>query len=86
VCREGDVPGGSWTLRHSHKTWLIADGMPEVAQSRRLGHKLPDKIQETYSHVSADVEKRLIAALQRRWTRASARTGTTGLDASWRTA
>ncbi|WP_052373021.1 tyrosine-type recombinase/integrase [Amycolatopsis taiwanensis] len=25
-------------LRHSHKTWLIADQIPEIAQARRLGH------------------------------------------------
>jgi integrase len=31
-------------LRHSHKTWMIADGVPEVAQSRRLGHILGDRI------------------------------------------
>jgi integrase len=24
-------------LRHGHKTWMIADGVPEVAQARRLG-------------------------------------------------
>ncbi|MFD2472650.1 tyrosine-type recombinase/integrase [Amycolatopsis silviterrae] len=28
-------------LRHSHKTWLIAGGAPEIAQARRLGHHLP---------------------------------------------
>ncbi|WP_125680946.1 hypothetical protein [Amycolatopsis sp. WAC 04182] len=27
-------------LRHSHKTWMIADGIPEIAQARRLGHRL----------------------------------------------
>ncbi|SFR22166.1 hypothetical protein SAMN04488564_10685 [Lentzea waywayandensis] len=29
-------------LRHSHKTWLIAGGAPEIAQARRLGHHLPN--------------------------------------------
>ena len=43
-------------LRHGHKTWMIADGVPEVAQARRLGHILGDRIQETYSHVAAEVE------------------------------
>ena len=52
-------------LRHSHKTWMIADGVPEVAQSRRLGHILGDRIQETYSHVAAEVEHRLLDGLQR---------------------
>jgi integrase len=28
-------------LRHSHKTWMIADGIPEIAQARRLGHRSP---------------------------------------------
>ncbi|MFD4252445.1 tyrosine-type recombinase/integrase [Amycolatopsis thermoflava] len=47
-------------LRHSHKTWLIADGIPEVAQSRRLGHRIPDEISDIYSHVAAEVEARLL--------------------------
>jgi integrase len=60
------------SFRHSHKTWMIADGMPDVAQARRLGHKLPDKIENIYSHVAPEVEARLIRALQRRWTDALA--------------
>jgi integrase len=59
-------------LRHSHKTWMIADGVPEVAQSRRLGHILGDRIQETYSHVAAEVEHRLLEALNDRWDKAVA--------------
>ncbi|BCB83732.1 hypothetical protein Psuf_010450 [Phytohabitans suffuscus] len=27
-------------LRHTHKTWLIEDDIPEVAQAKRLGHRL----------------------------------------------
>jgi integrase len=57
-------------LRHSHKTWLIADGIPDVAQARRLGHRIPDKIEHIYSHVAPEVETRLINALQHRWTTA----------------
>src|SRR3954454_4739315 len=59
-------------LRHSHKTWMIADGVPEVAQSRRLGHTLGDRIQDTSSHVAAEVEHRLLAGLQERWDKAVA--------------
>lgn len=59
-------------LRHSHKTWMIADGVPEVAQARRLGHILGDRIQETYSHVAAEVEHRLLDGLQERWDKAVA--------------
>jgi hypothetical protein len=57
-------------LRHCHKTWMIADGVPEVAQSRRMGHILGDRIQETYSHVVAEVEHRLLEALNDRWDQA----------------
>ena len=59
-------------LRHGHKTWMIADGVPEVAQARRLGHILGDRIQETYSHVAAEVEDRLLEGLQDRWDKAVA--------------
>ena len=69
-------------LRHSHKTWMIADGLPEIAQSRRLGHILPDKIQETYSHVADEVEHRLLQALQDRWDKAIANSSCG--DAPWR--
>jgi hypothetical protein len=47
---------------------MIADGIPDVGQARRLGHKIPDKIEHIYSHVAPEVEARLLAALQRRWT------------------
>ena len=59
-------------LRHSHKTWMIADNVPEIAQSRRLGHILADKIQQTYSHVAAEVDTRLLDALEDRWDKAVA--------------
>jgi integrase len=72
-------------LRHGHKTWMIADGVPEVGQSRRLGHKLPDKIQEIYSHVADEVERRLLEALEQRWNDALTETGTTTDDITWRT-
>lgn len=54
-------------LRHSHKTWLIDAGIPEIAQARRLGHTLNDDIQELYSHVAANVEQRLLTALEDQW-------------------
>ncbi|WP_186382393.1 hypothetical protein [Amycolatopsis rhizosphaerae] len=50
-------------LRHSHKTWLIADDIPEIAQARRLGHR----IIETYSHVAPELEHQLLTALETRW-------------------
>ena len=57
-------------FRHSHKTWMIADQIPDIAQAQRLGHVLPDKIAQTYSHVAAEVEVRLLEALQERWDKA----------------
>lgn len=54
-------------LRHSHKTWLIAGGAPEIAQARRLGHHLDNRVTETYSHVTPEVEQRLLDDLERRW-------------------
>ena len=59
-------------LRHSHKTWMIADNVPEIAQARRLGHILDDKIQQTYSHVAAEVDTRLVDELAERWSKAVA--------------
>jgi integrase len=56
--------------RHGHKTWMIADGIPEAAQDLRLGHLMPDKVRKTYSHVAASVETRLLACLQQRWEQA----------------
>ena len=68
-------------LRHGHKTWMIADGVPEVAQARRLGHILGDRIQETYSHVATEVEDRLLEGLQDRWDKAVA---DSPLQSAWR--
>lgn len=58
-------------LRHSHKTWMIADGIPEIAQAFRLGHHMDNRLVEVYSHVAPEVERRLLRALQRRWTHAA---------------
>jgi len=49
---------------------LIAGGAPEIAQARRLGHHLPNRVVEVYSHVAPEVETRLLADLQRRWHKA----------------
>ncbi|WP_232666958.1 hypothetical protein [Pseudonocardia sp. TRM90224] len=59
-------------FRHSHKTWMVADNVPEIAQSLRPGHILEDKIQQTYSHVATEVETRLLEALEDRWHKAAA--------------
>ncbi|WNV82600.1 tyrosine-type recombinase/integrase [Umezawaea sp. Da 62-37] len=69
-------------LRHSYKTWMIADGIPEIAQSLRLGHILRDPVQRTYSHVAPEVTVRLLQCLQDRWDKAVADVG----DSTWRRA
>lgn len=54
-------------LRHSHKTWLIAAGVPEIAQALRLGHRMDERIVEVYSHVADEVEAHAQAALKQAW-------------------
>jgi integrase len=53
-------------LRHTHKTWLIEDDIPEVAQAKRLGHRLPG-VRGIYSHVTPAMTQRITDALQHRW-------------------
>lgn len=59
-------------LRHSHKTWMIADGIPEIAQARRLGHHLANRLAEVYSNVAPEIETKLLRGLERRWKHATA--------------
>lgn len=53
-------------LRHSHKTWMLDDGVPEVAQAERLAHRIPG-VRGIYSHVTEAMRVRLVEALQARW-------------------
>ena len=53
-------------LRHTHKTWLIEDDIPEVAQAKRLGHRIPG-VRGIYSHATPAMWQRLTNALQQRW-------------------
>ncbi|MFJ9174908.1 tyrosine-type recombinase/integrase [Streptomyces sp. NPDC102360] len=55
-------------LRHTHKTWLIEDNIPDVAQARRLGHTLKG-IDDVYAHVADSVDARLLKGLEARWHR-----------------
>lgn len=54
-------------LRPSHNTWLIDEGCDDVVRARRLGHHVPDKIQDVYGHVADRVSRRLVKALEKRW-------------------
>ncbi|WP_230689659.1 tyrosine-type recombinase/integrase [Catellatospora paridis] len=53
-------------MRHTHKTWMIEDNIPEVAQCARLGHRL-EGVRGIYSHVTPAMEQAIIDGLQRRW-------------------
>jgi len=55
-------------LRHTHKTWMIEDGVPEVVQCRRLGHRM-DGVRGRYSHVTQAMTDHLLDGMQRRWER-----------------
>ena len=53
-------------LRHSQKTWMEEDGIPEIAQCARMGHEL-EGVRGIYTHVTDEMIERLTAALQARW-------------------
>src|SRR5207302_1832722 len=61
--KDGLTPHG---LRHSHKTWMAEDGIPEILAEQRLGHDVPG-MRGLYAHVSPRMRDDLIAALQARW-------------------
>lgn len=50
-------------LRHSHKTWMISGGVPEVAQAERMRHKIPG-VRGVYSHVTPEMRQHLVDAMQ----------------------
>jgi integrase len=52
--------------RHTHSTWMIEDGIPEVARRARLGQKMKG-IARTYDHVTPDMRQQILVALERRW-------------------
>jgi len=71
-----DVPLACWLpiklgltphgLRHSHKTWMAEDGIPEILAEQRLGHQVPG-MRGLYAHASERMRDDLKAALQARW-------------------
>jgi hypothetical protein len=61
--KNGLTPHG---LRHSHKTWMAEDGVPEILAEQRLGHQVPG-MRGLYAHASQRMRDELTAALQARW-------------------
>ncbi|TCO47288.1 tyrosine-type recombinase/integrase [Actinocrispum wychmicini] len=55
-------------LRHTHAAWLLTDGVPLLAVSRRLGHESIGITANTYGHLmpEADCEIRNVIALRRK--------------------
>lgn len=51
---------------------VLADGVPEIAQARRLGPNLENRIVETYVHVPSEVDQRLVEEPEARWHAATA--------------
>jgi integrase len=52
-------------LRHSHVSWLIAEGRPVPEISRRLGHESVTTTIDRYGHILPQLEADTIAALNR---------------------
>jgi hypothetical protein len=61
--RAGLTPHG---FRHSHKTWMIEDKIPEILAETRLGHDVPG-MRGLYSYVSDQMRQELKDKLQARW-------------------
>lgn len=53
-------------LRHSHKTWMAEDGIPEILAEQRLGHEVPG-MRGLCAHASDRMRDDLKAALRARW-------------------
>ena len=52
--------------RHTQRTWLAADGVPEVARAYRLGHKIKG-MGSVYEHVTPEMDRQVMDCLTRRW-------------------
>lgn len=52
--------------RHTHATWMIEDGVPEVARRARLGQKMKG-IARVYDHVTSVMLAQIREGLEARW-------------------
>lgn len=53
-------------LRHTHRTWMTEDRIPEVLTHERLGHELGG-VGARYTHVTDSMRAELLDALTDRW-------------------
>jgi len=60
------------SLRHGHKTAMVELGTPAALMDERLGHA-DGSVQARYTHVTADMRRRLVEALTEVWEAALAR-------------
>lgn len=58
LCRELGVRASFHTLRHTHATWLLAQGVPINTVSKRLGHSRPSVTMDIYDHAIAGDDDR----------------------------
>lgn len=63
------TPIGKWPrvhdLRHTHASWLIADGIPLPTIQRRLGHESITTTIDRYGHLSPDMIQQPAASMDR---------------------
>ena len=52
--------------RHTHNTWLIEDGVPEIARRARQGQTMKG-IGRIYDHVTPVMRRQILDALETRW-------------------
>lgn len=68
--RVKEVPGWRkkrlYLLRHLQKAWLDEDGHSRFAVESRMGHEVQG-VEGIYSNVTVEMERAIVAALDRRW-------------------
>ena len=65
-CKKANItPIRIHDFRHSHTSWLIAQGISIVAIAKRLGHKNIEQTLNTYSHLIKNEEQKLIDSLNK---------------------
>jgi integrase len=52
--------------RHTQRTWLAEDEIPEAARAARLGHTVPG-MGRVYGHVTPQLRRRVPSVLEARW-------------------